>query len=392
VSSRQNQDFIGIVVAAGKSSRFGGSVPKQFHDLAGRSVLERSVRALADRPGVLGVIVVLAPEEMTGPRADMARNWPGVLQVVSGGATRAESVSSGLRAAESCPFVLIHDGARPMVPAGLVDDVMEATRRHGAAVPLVPVADTVKEVNEAGCVAATIDRSALRLSQTPQGSRTDWLLDAMQRASETGLSVTDESAALELAGRRVVAVRGDARNRKITSIDDLEQARRVLRDGAGCRVGCGFDIHPFDASRKLVLGGVLFEGEPGLAGHSDADVVLHAAMDALLGAAGLGDIGCLFPSRDDRWKGADSTDLAARVAALVRSGGFEIVNVDLTILAEAPAIRPKAERMRRAIGSCLAIDTGRIGLKATTLEGLGAVGRREGIACHAVALLSGGLK
>jgi 2-C-methyl-D-erythritol 4-phosphate cytidylyltransferase/2-C-methyl-D-erythritol 2,4-cyclodiphosphate synthase len=390
VSSQQNPDFTGVVVAAGKSSRFGSPVPKQFHDLAGRTILERSVRALADRPGVAGVVVVLAPHEIAGPNAEMVRGWPGVLRVVAGGESRAESVACGLRSSESSPFVLVHDGARPLVSGRLVDEVMEATRLHGAAVPLMAISDTVKAVDASGAVAETVDRSSLRLSQTPQGSRTDWLLQAMSRAQDAGISVTDEAAALELAGRKVAAVPGEARNRKITSIEDLEEAREALRERPGYRVGSGFDIHRLDTARKLVLGGVLFEGETGLAGHSDADVVLHAAMDALLGAAGLGDIGGLFPPQDERWKGADSAALATRVAALVREQGFEIVNIDLTVLAEAPAIGPMAERMRRAIGSCLSIDPGRIGLKATTLEGLGAVGRREGIACQAVALLGGG--
>jgi 2-C-methyl-D-erythritol 4-phosphate cytidylyltransferase/2-C-methyl-D-erythritol 2,4-cyclodiphosphate synthase len=212
----------------------------------------------------------------------------------------------------------------------------------------------------------------------------------MRQAKEAGVSVTDEAAALEMAGRKVAAVPGEVRNRKITSEKDLEEAREILGVRAGYRVGSGFDIHRFASGRKLVLGGVHFEGETGLAGHSDADVVLHAAMDALLGAAGLGDIGGLFPPSDDRWKGADSADLAARVAAHLREEGFEIVNIDLTVLAEAPAIGPMAERMRLAIASCLSIDPGSIGLKATTLEGLGAVGRREGMACQAVAMLRGG--
>ncbi len=385
--SQQNPDFTGVVVAAGKSSRFGSPVPKQFHDLAGRTVLERAVRALADRPGVAGVVVVLAPHDISGPHAVMASGWPGVLEVVAGGESRAESVARGLRAVGSSPFVLVHDGARPLVSGRLVDDVMAATRLHGAAVPLMPIADTVKAVDASGAVAKTVDRSSLRLSQTPQGARTDWLLQAMAQARKAGISVTDEAAALELAGRKVAAVPGEARNRKITSIEDLEDARELLRERWDYRVGSGFDIHRFENGRKLFLGGVHFEGETGLAGHSDADVVLHAAMDALLGAAGLGDIGRLFPPQDDRWKGADSAALAARVAQMVREQGFEIVNIDLTVLAEAPAIGPVAERMRRAIGSCLSIETGRIGLKATTLEGLGAVGRREGIACQAVALL-----
>jgi len=245
-------------------------------------------------------------------------------------------------------------------------------------------------VGPADEVRRTVDRTGLRLAQTPQGARRDWLLAALRAALEAGREVTDESAALEMAGRRVQVVEGDPGNRKITSVADLEEARRmVAAKGAGLRVGNGFDIHRFQTGRKLLLGGLHFEGETGLAGHSDADAVLHAAMDSLLGAAGLGDIGSLFPSDDPQWRDAESSKLAALVARRVRAQGFEIVNLDLTVLAERPRIGPHADRMRRSIADCLGIDPARIGLKATTLEGLGALGRGEGIACQAVALLSG---
>lgn len=384
-------DFVGVVVAAGLSKRFGGAIPKQFLDVGGRSVLERSVRVLADRPAVSGVVVVLSAEELDGPRLPLVRSWPGVVALARGGATRAASVLQGLEAAPASRFVLVHDAARPMAAPEMVERVIEAARRAGAALPALPVRDTVKEVDPRGRVLRTVDRRGLRLAQTPQGARMDWLLDALRRAAADGVEVTDEAAALERAGRRVAVVPGDPANRKITGQEDLEDLRR-LHVGAVpglLRVGAGYDVHPFAPDRALVLGGVRFEGEPGLAGHSDADVVLHAAMDALLGAAGLEDIGALFPPDDPRYAGADSSELASRVAALIARRNLEIVNLDLTVLAERPRIRPRVEEMRGRIAACFGLDPARVGLKATTLEGLGALGRGEGIACHAVVLLRG---
>lgn len=380
-------DFEGIVVAAGRAARFGGATPKQFRDLAGRPVLEHAVRALAERPAVSGVVVVLPADDVSGPRAARVRAWPGVRAVVAGGATRAESVAHGVAAGGPSRFLLVHDAARPLASPALVEAVIAGTRTHGAAVPLLPLDDTVKRVDEAGFVSATLDRQFLRRAQTPQGFRRDWIESALARARREGRPHTDESSALEADGRRVAAVPGEPSNIKITTPDDLEAARGTLAGPADLRVGTGFDVHRFGEGRTLVLGGVAFEGEPGLEGHSDADVVLHAAMDALLGAAALGDIGVHFPPADERWAGADSARLAAHVAQLVREAGFEIVNLDLTLVAERPRIGVRAERMREAIAGCLGVGAGRIGLKATTAERLGALGRGEGIACQAACLL-----
>jgi 2-C-methyl-D-erythritol 4-phosphate cytidylyltransferase/2-C-methyl-D-erythritol 2,4-cyclodiphosphate synthase len=388
VATQQDPEFVGIVVAAGKAVRVGGPVPKQFAELGGRSVLERSVRAIAERPSVAGVIVVLPAAEIGGPRAARVAGWPGVLEVVAGGASRALSVRLGLDRAGRWDFVLVHDAARPMLPAAVVDRVVEATRRYGAAVPGVEVSDTVKRVDADGVVTGTEERSELRLAQTPQGARRAWLLEALLRAEREGAVVTDEAAALERSGRPVRLVEGDPANRKITTAGDLESLRRRFGgEGMDLRVGSGFDVHHFETGRPLILGGLRFEGETGLAGHSDADVVLHAAMDALLGAAGMGDIGMHFPPDDPRFKGADSAALCGEVARMLGAGGFEMVNLDLTLLAERPKIRPRADEMRDRIAGCLGLPRERVGLKATTLEGLGALGRGEGIACQAVALL-----
>jgi 2-C-methyl-D-erythritol 4-phosphate cytidylyltransferase/2-C-methyl-D-erythritol 2,4-cyclodiphosphate synthase len=388
MTQQTDKDFTAVVVAAGSGDRFGGSVPKQFQDLMGRSVLERSVRALADRPGVRGVVVVMAACDVRSPRGDLARSWPGVIDVVEGGATRSASVQRGVLAAGSARYLLVHDAARPVVTAQLVDAVIEATRTVGAAIPVQAVHDTVKRV-DAGRITATVDRSRLTLAQTPQGFRADWFRDAISRAENRGAELTDEASALELAGYPVSAVAGDPENVKITTSVDLERARRALGGGTmEFRVGNGFDIHRWGGpDRRLVLGGVPFEGERGLLGHSDADVVLHAVMDAVLGAAALGDIGIHFPPEDPAFRDADSAALTRRVAQLVAAEGYTVVNLDITLLAESPKIRARNEEMRRSIAECLSIDPSRVGLKATTLEGLGALGRGEGAACQASALL-----
>ncbi|HEX4824889.1 MAG TPA: 2-C-methyl-D-erythritol 4-phosphate cytidylyltransferase [Candidatus Polarisedimenticolaceae bacterium] len=367
----------GIVVAAGASTRFGGRVPKQFLPLDGETVVARSVRAIASCPGIDRVLVVLSPEVLDGPHAAALRD---LAAVVPGGSTRMRSVLAGVEAADGADLVLVHDAARPFVPASVVRDVLEAAARHGAAIPALPAGDTVKREDAGGFVLETLDRKALRLAQTPQGARRDWLLEALRSAAAAGAEVTDEAQALERAGRRVAIVPGAAENVKITTPDDLPRE-------PGWRVGHGFDVHRFAPGRPLVLGGVAFPGEAGLEGHSDADVVFHAAMDAVLGAAGLPDIGHHFPPGDPRFAGADSARLAREVAREIAAAGWRIVNVDLTVLAERPKIAVSAAAMKESIGAALGIAPAVVGLKATTLEGLGALGRGDGIACHAVALI-----
>ncbi|NIM60286.1 MAG: 2-C-methyl-D-erythritol 4-phosphate cytidylyltransferase [Acidobacteria bacterium] len=380
-------DFAGVIVAAGRSARFGGARPKQFLEIGGRLVVERSIDALAAAAAVAEVVVVVAADRCSGAIADRLRAHPAVSAVVQGGATRAASVAAGLAAVPAQrEYVLVHDAARPLASTELVARVIDATRAHGAAIPVVGLADTVKRIGASGDVAETIDRSSLRLAQTPQGAKRAALIEAL--AARATAAPTDEAAALEAAGHAVCTVDGDARNVKITTAADMQAIRRSLEEHVDFRVGTGFDIHRVDPSRPLVLGGVHFEGEPGLAGHSDADVVLHAAMDAVLGAAGAGDIGRWFPPDDERWAGADSIKLAETVCRRIQEAGFTIVNLDLTVLGEQPKIGPRADEMRARIAAAFGIDPQRIGLKATTLERLGALGRHEGIACQSVALLS----
>jgi len=259
--------------------------------------------------------------------------------------------------------------------------------KHGAALPGWPIAETLKRVVD-GRIVETVDRRGLVAAQTPQGARTSWLLDALDRAEREGAEITDEASALERAGRKVRLVTGDPANVKVTTREDLADVRRRLGGGEiGFRVGTGFDIHRAASDRPLVLAGVRFAGEIGLLGHSDADVVLHAAMDALLGAAGLEDIGALFPPGDPRFAGVESADLAREVARRVSEAGFGIANLDLTLLAERPRIRERVAEMRERAASCFGVSSRQVGLKATTLEGLGSLGRGEGIACQAVALV-----
>jgi 2-C-methyl-D-erythritol 4-phosphate cytidylyltransferase / 2-C-methyl-D-erythritol 2,4-cyclodiphosphate synthase len=381
-------EAVAVLVAAGSSTRLGGSTPKQFLDLGGMTVAARAARTLGSCPGVDGVVVVLAPAEMGSSREADLRAIPGVRSVVPGGASRALSSLAGVEAASGASFVLVHDAARPFVSHSLVRSVLAATKLHGAAVPAVAVADTVKRDDGSGFVSETLERAALRLAQTPQGSRRDWLLDALRGAAGDGVEVTDEAQALERAGRRVALVAGDPGNLKITSAEDwVEATRRVDPPEGDLRVGHGYDVHRFGGDRELILGGVAFPGAAGLAGHSDADVVLHAAMDAVLGAAALPDIGHHFPPGDPRFAGADSVGLAREVAATVAAHGWRIVNLDLTLLAETPKIRARVDAMRAAIAGGFGVAVSRVGVKATTLEGLGSLGRAEGIACHAVALL-----
>ena len=262
-------DIAGVVVAAGRSSRFGGSRPKQFLLLDGRPLLEHAVAALHEQPDVAAIVVVLPPEMIDGPEAGRVRALPGVSCVAAGGATRDASVRNGLAAAPALPYALVHDAARPMAGAPLVRRVIEATRACGAAVPVVPVPDTVKRVGPDGLVVETIDRTPLRAAQTPQGARRDWLDEALAQAARDGVSVTDEACALERAGRPVRVVDGDPANRKITSPEDLAALRgRPEGEAMGLRVGIGFDVHRFAEGRKLVLGGLAFEDETGLEGLS----------------------------------------------------------------------------------------------------------------------------
>ena len=372
-----------IVTAGGRGARFGGL--KQFASLAGEPLLSRSVRAASS---CAGHVVVVVPEGEEA-RARQALAPLGLsIAVVAGGETRALSVRRGVEALPTAvDLVVIHDGVRPLASPELFRRVLAAAAEIGAAVPGMPCAETVKRV-DGNLVLETLDRSTLRLIQTPQAFRVDWLRKAWDKLGDRALGFTDEAGLCEAAGFPVAVVMGEADNVKITDAADLERlAARLEAPSRGRpRIGLGYDVHPFAPGRRLVLGGVEFEGD-GLAGHSDADAVAHAVTDAVLGAAGLGDLGHHFPDTDPSFRGADSLDLLRRAVRLARERGLGVENVDLTVAARRPKIAPAEARMRERLAEALGVAPSRVNVKATTGEGLGFVGREEGIAVQAVALL-----
>jgi 2-C-methyl-D-erythritol 4-phosphate cytidylyltransferase/2-C-methyl-D-erythritol 2,4-cyclodiphosphate synthase len=387
------QERVGAILAAGGSGTRAG-VPKQWAQLGGETVLRRSARALAacDLVDEL-VAVVPAGEE---PRA--AEELAGIgkpVRAVPGGPARADSVRNGLDALAGCAVVLVHDAARPFATPALARAVALAAARDGAALAAVRSTDTVKrgdrpaeapagEGAPAALVAETIDRRTVWLAQTPQAFRADLLRSAFEAAGERSADATDECALVERLGAPVALVPGDPGNFKITTAEDLARARACVE--AGFAIGVGYDVHAFAEGRKLVLGGVEFEGD-GLLGHSDADICAHALCDAVLGAAGLGDIGRHFPDTDPRWKGVSSILLLREVARKAADAGWRVGNCDVTLAARRPKIAPRAQEMRTRLAEALGVPPGQVNVKATTGEGLGFVGRGEGIAAHAVALL-----
>ncbi len=375
---------VGAIVAAGGSGLRAG-LAKQWLELGGETVLRRSARLLADCPLVDElVLVVPAGEEPRATEALAGLARPG--RAVAGGPARADSVRNGLAALGDCGVVLVHDAARPFATPGLVARVAEAAARDGAALAALPVTDTVKRAGEGEPprVAATLDRRELWLAQTPQGFRRDLLLRAYQEAGAEASSATDECGLVERLGAPVTLVPGEPGNFKITSPEDVARARALTE--APVASGVAYDCHRFEPGRKLILGGVEFEGD-GLLGHSDADVCAHAIGDAILGAAGLGDLGRHFPDTDPRWKGVSSLRLLREIAALAAAAGWRLGNADVTLAARRPRIAPRAAEMRARLAEALGVSPSQVNVKATTGEGMGFVGRGEGIAATAVALL-----
>lgn len=384
-----------LIVAAGRGIRAGGSTPKQYAAAGGVPVLSRTVDAFLASPAVDLVSVAIGP----GDDAHYARaiaqatnvltgsSHPKLTPPVIGGDTRQASVLSGLRAlAPYAPDrVLIHDGVRPFVTADIIDRVLAALTRTPGAIAAIPLADTLKRENSEGCIAATLERTALWRAQTPQAFRFVDILAAHETAAAAGRTdLTDDAAVAEWAGLAVALVEGSESNRKLTTAEDLAMARETagLPD---IRTGQGFDVHRFAAGDYVWLCGVQITHTQALEGHSDADVGLHALTDALLGAIGDGDIGQHFSNTDPQWKGAASHLFLADAASRVRGRGGVITNVDVTLLCEAPKIAPHREAMRQRIAEVLAIAIDRVAVKATTTEGLGFTGRREGIAALATA-------
>ena len=372
-----------ILVAGGHSARMKGT-DKMTLKLDGVTVLERSLRAFALHPEVDAVVAVTRPDLI--PLVERWRTrYPKITAVVAGGETRCLSVKAGIAAVpETAEFVAIHDGARPFVSAELITEVIRAAEETGAAAPATAVVDTVKTVDGLGFVTGTPDRSILRAVSTPQVFRFETYRRLIQNETDT----FDDCQLFEKAGLPVKLVPGDRTNFKITSPEDVARAKMQTGD-IGFRVGHGYDVHRLTEGRKLILGGVEIPYEKGLLGHSDADVLLHAVSDAILGAAALGDIGKHFPDTDDRWEGADSRIILRECVRLAAEAGFRPVNVDVTVLCQRPKLAPHIPAMRANLAQDLELPVDRISVKATTEEGLGFTGEGLGIACHAVTLMKG---
>ncbi|HEX2884806.1 bifunctional 2-C-methyl-D-erythritol 4-phosphate cytidylyltransferase/2-C-methyl-D-erythritol 2,4-cyclodiphosphate synthase [Vineibacter terrae] len=381
---------VALIVAAGRGHRLGGPLPKQYQAIGARSVLRQTLEQFSGHPAVEAVQVVIAASDRVLYDAQTA----GLVlrRACIGGATRQRSVLNGLEALTDEPpeIVTIHDAARPLVSADVISRTIEAVATSGiaGAVAGVPVADTLKRV-EGGRVAATVDRQGLWRAQTPQSFRFAPLLAAHRAVAALGDSeetaLTDDVAVAERAGLEIAMVEGEERNFKITTEDDLARARRELALRRETRMGTGFDVHAFGPGTAVTLCGVEIPHTQGLVGHSDADVALHALTDALLGAVAAGDIGQYFPPSDPQWRGAASERFLRHAAEMVERQGGRIVNVDVTLICEAPRVGPHRDRMRARVAEILGIAAGRVGIKATTTEKLGFTGRGEGIAVQAAA-------
>ena len=376
---------IALVVAAGRGHRMGEGLPKQYRDLAGKTVLRRTLEALALSPHIHAIKVVIHPDDRD--LYDLSTQGLDLLPVSFGGQTRQESVFLGLRSLEdeAPSAVLIHDAARPFITPATVDRVVAALDIHHGAIPCLAVVDTLKR-SDGRTVGATVDRSGMWRAQTPQAFRYADILSAHRAMA--GNELTDDAAVAEALGMAVALVEGDEANIKITSSQDLERAHMKLAVLRETRVGSGYDVHRFAPGTGVWLGGVLVAHDFGLEGHSDADVALHALTDAVLGAIGAGDIGQHFPPSDLQWKGASSDRFLAHAASLVAAQGGSIVHVDLTVICERPKLGPHREAITGRIAGILGIDRTRVSVKATTTEGLGFTGRKEGIAAMATATVS----
>jgi len=374
-----------VVVAAGRGLRAGGDLPKQYRCILGEPMIRPSLAALAGHVGISAVQPVIHGDDAALFQAAVA--GIDLLPPVHGGASRQASVRAGLRALENHrpDLVLVHDAARPFASDALITRAIAAAGTSGAAVPVIAVADTVKTVDPTGCVTGTIDRAHLRMVQTPQAFGFAVLLNAHQRAAAVGRDdFTDDAALAEWAGLKVTTFKGEAGNVKLTTDDDFSRAEVAkLAALSDVRTGFGFDVHQFGDGDHVMLGGVRIPHGRGLSGHSDADVVLHALVDAILGALSEGDIGVHFPPTDARWRGASSDRFFAFAVDRVRARGGRIAHIDVTIVCEAPRIGPHRDQMRTRIAELAGLPIERVGVKATTSEKMGFTGRGEGMAAFA---------
>jgi 2-C-methyl-D-erythritol 4-phosphate cytidylyltransferase / 2-C-methyl-D-erythritol 2,4-cyclodiphosphate synthase len=381
-----------IIAAGGSGRRLGASVPKQLLDVAGHSMLARSVHAFDRHPDVDDVIVALPVDLVDGARSIVGK-VVGPIKFVAGGASRQDSVARAFELVEDrTDIVLVHDAARPFVSEELITRAIDAAAAHGAAIAAVPATDTVKRVTSDSTppiIVETLHRDAIYLAQTPQAFRRAVLQEAVA-LGRSGVVATDEAGLAERVGHTVRIVQGDRGNVKITTAEDLDRARADEHRAparSAARAGIGYDLHRLVEGRPLILGGVTIPSALGALGHSDADAACHAATDAVLGAASLGDIGRHFPDSDPQWKGASSIDLLRRAVCLVRDAGFDVLNLDVVVILERPRIAPLIDDIRQGLADALAIDLSFVSVKGKSNEGVDAIGRGEAIAAHAVALL-----
>lgn len=377
-----------VVVAAGRGVRMGAAVNKVLLPLCGEPVIRHAVRAFCEADEIDGVVVVASADETEQMRAALC-GLEKVCAIVLGGSTRQESVKNGLDALpKEARIALVHDGARPLISRELIARCVRQTEDCGSAVVCTPVTDTVK-VEKDGCVVRTLDRSQLRAVQTPQCFFAGELKAAYEAAARDGVSVTDDASVMEHSGHSVHLLESSEVNFKLTTPEDLRRAEDIIGERKFMqrlpRTGFGYDVHKLASGRRLILCGKEIPWEKGLDGHSDADVAVHALMDALLGAACLGDIGRLYPDNDPAFEGANSMKLLADVLRRVKDAGYAVVHADVTIVAQKPKLMPYMDEMRRNLENAMA--GAQVNVKATTTERLGFEGRGEGISAQAVATI-----
>lgn len=379
-----------IIAAGGRGARLGADRPKQFLEIDGRSILAMSVAALAASDRIQEIVVALPEDYLDAVANSLQGSVKTPLRFVAGGTRRQDSVANAFaKTSAHADVILIHDAARPFVTEDVIGRAIDGAASHGAAIVALAVRDTVKQAGAvladgSRSIEATIPRDSVFLAQTPQAFRRDVLARALSEG--TLVDATDEAMLVERLGLPVHVVAGDPRNVKITTPQDLAAAKAATLQ-ASMRIGNGYDLHRLVAGRPLILGGVTIPFELGLDGHSDADIVCHAVTDAVLGAAGVGDIGRLFPDTDAKWKGADSIALLTGAIAKVHEAGYRVSNVDVTVIAQQPKLLPYLEAMRANLAAALGVEIGAVSVKGKTNEGVESMGRSESMACHAVALI-----
>ncbi|MGE5404216.1 MAG: 2-C-methyl-D-erythritol 2,4-cyclodiphosphate synthase [Candidatus Saccharibacteria bacterium] len=378
-----------ILAAAGQGRRMRSQFNKVYLELAGKPVIQYSLDIFDTMADIAEIVVVTHPDEKDYfiDHFVAGRQHSKQIKVVPGGAERQDSIIEGLKALdEGLYLVAVHDAARPLLSLEMAQRAIDSARKSGAACPGVAAKDTLREIGHQGQYGPTLDRSRIYQIQTPQVFRLDHLKQAYQKATADAFASTDDASLYARYCGPVSIVEGEYRNIKITTAEDLDIARGLL-GGEAMRVGSGYDVHRFAEGRDLIIGGVKIPWENGLLGHSDADVLVHALCDALLGAAALGDIGRHFPDNDDKYKNIDSLILLREVAAMLAAQGFKVENADCTIIAERPKMAPYINEMRKHLSEAVQVPPSQVNIKATTTEGLGFTGRGEGIAAQAIVLV-----